>query len=124
MVAIDDSTRAMKLFRSALDEAMSRSIPLVVLDCGEVSLHDQLWGSDLDSPEHLALKSLWTNPHVRVIRPEDFESTIEATVSYCQSNEATLLVLSAEHLASAAADKALGERLFSGEFDLLVVTDH
>lgn len=124
VVALHDSGRGMQLFRSALDEAMSRSIRLVVLDCGAVSLHDQLWGSDFDSQEHQDLKSLWTNPHVSVIRAEDFESATEATVAYCRSNEVTLLVVAADLLADAAMDKTSSARLLRGKFDLLVVTDH
>jgi len=114
----------MHLLRSALDEAMSRGIRLVVLDCGAVSLHDRLWDSDFNSQDHRTLKGLWINPHVSVIRVEEFESSIEATISYCESHEATLLVVSADLLAAAATDENLSPSLFSGEFDLLVVTDH
>ncbi len=123
VVALHDSRQAFHLFQSALDEAMSRSIGLVVLDFGRVSLHDQLWRSVELGPVELRLKGMMTNPHVRVIRIETFESGVESTLSYCESHDANLLIVSADFLADAAADPSLRSRMFNETFDLLVVTD-
>lgn len=123
VVALHDSAQSLHLFQAALDEAMSRSIGLVVLDFGPVSLHDQLTESGDVSPGEHRLKAMMVNSHVHVIRTETFDSGLESTLSFCESHEATLLIVSADFLADAAADPSLRSRVFSERFDLLVVTD-
>lgn len=124
VVAVHDSTVAMRLFRSALDEAISRSRDLIVLDYGERSLHDELEDeeSEVDERERHTMRVLWSNPHVHVIRIEPPESDLEKTVSYCETVRACLLVLGADHVASAGTVD-LSERIFGGSFDLLILTD-
>lgn len=123
VVALHNSLHSIHLFQSALDEAMSRALGLVVLDFGRESLHDQLWEIAEPSPGEHRLKGMMTNPHVRMIRTETFGSGVESTLSFCESQEAALLIVSADFLADAAADPSLRSRLFNEKFDLLVVTD-
>ena len=126
VVAVHHPARALRLFRSALDEAMSRSRDLVVLDYGSTSLRDQLGdeSKDVDPRERSAMRALWTNPHVKVVRVEPVEANLEMSVSYCESNKASLLIIGADHIGSATIEGMLADRIFNGDFDLLVVTDH
>lgn len=126
VVAVHDSQQALRLFRSALDEAMSRSLDLIVLDYGATPLRDELraGSDDVDERETRAMRALWTNPHVRVIRDEPVESDIEKTVSFCEAVQASMLILAAEHLGSMAIDARLSNRIFNADFDVLVITDH
>lgn len=126
VVAVHDPARALRLFRSALDEAMSRSRDLVVLDYGSTSLRDELGdeSKDVDPRERSAMRALWTNPHVNVVRVEPVEANLEKSVSYCESIKASLLIVGADHIGSAAIEAKLADRIFNGDFDLLVVTDH
>lgn len=126
VVAVHDSLQALRLFRSALDEAMSRTLDLIVLDYGATSLRDELRSEagDVDDRERSAMRALWTNPHVRVVRVEPAESDLERTVSFCESIKASMLILGAAHVGSASIDAELSNRIFNGDFDVLVVTDH
>lgn len=125
VVAVHDSTQALRLFRSALDEAMSRSADLVVLDYGSTSLKDELSddSTEVDSTERSAMRALWTNPHVRVVRVEPVEADLEKTVSYCESVKASLLIIGADQI-SATGLNAVTDRVFNADFDVLVITDH
>jgi hypothetical protein len=124
VLALHDSQQALGLFRSAIEEAKSRSLRLVVLDFGDVSLHDLLWdgSDDADARERQALRALWSNPHVRVVRAAAGAGVREA-VDYCESNQASLLIVAADVVASVATDHELGPRIFNAEFDLLVMTE-
>jgi hypothetical protein len=126
VVAVHDSSQALLLFRSALDEAMSRSRDLVVLDYGSVSLREELEddSGEVDPRERSAMRALWTNPHVQVERIEPGESDLEKTVTYCESVRASLLIIGAHHISGTAIDVGLASRIFDGEFDVLVITDH
>jgi hypothetical protein len=126
VAAVHDSARALRLFRSALDEAMSRSSDLVVLDYGVRSLRDELEGGskEVDPRETSALRALWTNPHVHVLRIESAEANLEGTVSYCESVGASLLIIAADHINATDLDARLTQRIFNGDFDVLVITDH
>lgn len=126
VVAVHDSLQALRLFRSALDEAMSRSLHLIVLDYGTTPLRDELRAvpGDADERETKAMRALWGNPHVSVIRAEPVDSDIEKTVSFCESAQASMLILGADHIGSAAIDLELSNRIFNADFDVLVVTDH
>lgn len=125
VVAVHDSTQALRLFRSALDEAMSRSADLVVLDYGSTSLKDELSddSTEVDSTERSAMRALWANPHVRVVRVEPVEADLEKTVSYCESVRASLLIIGADQI-SATGLNAVPDRVFNADFDVLVITDH
>lgn len=126
VVVLHDSNHALRLFRSALDEAMTRSRHLVVLDCGNPSLRDQLNDEEreVDPREQSALRALWTNPHVSVVRMEPVEADLTKTISYCETVKASLLILAAEHIGGTALGPDLSNRIFNGDFDLLVVTEH
>lgn len=126
VAAVHDSAQALRLFRSALDEAMSRSRDLVVLDYGSTSLKDELKGDseNVDPTETSAMRALWTNPHVRVVRVEPADAALEKTVSYCETIKASLLIIGADHIGTTGIDTGLANRLFNGDFDVLVVTDH
>ena len=125
VVAVHHSPQAAHLFRTAIDEAMGRHRNLVVLDYGRASLHDTLAEetTEIEPRERKTLKALCSNPHVRVVRLEPDESDLEKTVGYCESTEATLLILAADHIGNAAGDVSLTNRLFNGRFDLLIVAD-
>lgn len=123
VVAIHDSPHALRLFRSAVDEAMSRSLELIVLDYGTTPLHDKI-GDDaelLDERERSTLRTLWANSHVHVVREEPMDQDLGRTIAYCESISATMLVLSADDLGSAVVDT---ERIFNGDFDVLVIAEH
>lgn len=126
VLALHDSLQALGLFRSAIDEAMGRCRRLVVLDYGAVPLHDLVrdGSEDLDPRERKAMRAVWANPNVEVIRAENLDTGISEAVEYCESHEASLLIVAAEVLASLATDPDLGPRIFNADFDLLVVTDH
>jgi hypothetical protein len=126
VLALHDSVQAVALFRSAIEEAMGRSRRLVVIDYGAVPLHDLLWDAsdDPDPRDGQALRALWANPNVQVARAENIEAGISEAVAYCESHEASLLVVAAEVLASLISDLDLGPKIFNADFDLLVVTDH
>lgn len=126
VVAVHDSVQALRLFRSALDEAMSRSRDLIVLDYGSTSLRDELRDESkkVDPRERSAMRALWTNPHVRVVRVEPAEAGLEKAVTYCEAVEASLLIIGAEHMSTTGINAALADRIFNGDFDVLVVTDH
>lgn len=125
VLAVHDSVRAVRLFRMAIDEAMGRHRNLVVLDYGATSLHDAIEdeASDIDPRERRVLRSLLANQHVRVIRVETPEPNLEATVAYCESTQACLLILGADHIGSSRIDPGLADRIFKGHFDVLVLTD-
>lgn len=124
VVAVHDSTHGLRLFRSALDEAMGRSCDLVVLDYGVTSLRDELGddSGEIDPGERSALRALWTSPHVRVIRIEPTAADLENTISYCETVEASLLIIAADQISTISPD--LSDRVFKGAFDVLVITDH
>jgi hypothetical protein len=126
VAAVHDSAQALRLFRSALDEAMSRSCDLVVLDYGSTSLRDELKGdaSQVDPSETSAMRALWTNPHVHVVRVEPADADLEKTVSYCESVKASLLIIGADHISAPGIEADLANRIFNGDFDVLVITDH
>lgn len=126
VLALHDSTQALGLFRSAIEEARGRYLRLVVLDYGVVPLKDLLWqgSADSDPREQRALRALWSNPHVRVIRAEDLSAGLHEAVGYCESQQASLLIVAADVLASVTNDPELGPRILNAEFDLLVVTEH
>jgi hypothetical protein len=125
VLALHDSQQALGMFRSAIEEAKSRNLRLVVLDYGVVPLHDLLWNGsdDSDARERQALRALWSNPHVRVVRAATPGAGIREAVDYCESNQASLLIVAADVVASVATDHELGPRIFNAEFDLLVVTE-
>lgn len=126
VAAVHDSSQALRLFRSALDEAMGRARDLVVLDYGSTSLGDELRDDSkgVDSQERSAMRALWTNPHVRVVRVEPVEASLEKTVSYCESVKASLLIIGADHISATGIDAPLADRVFNADFDVLVITDH
>lgn len=122
VVAIHDSPHALRLFRSAVDEAMSRSLELIVLDSGATPLHDKIGDDELlDERERSTLRTLSANSHVHVVREEPMDPDLGRTISYCESISATMLVVSADDLGSADVDT---ERIFNGDFDVLVITEH
>ncbi len=123
VVAIHDSPHALRLFRSAVDEAMSRSLELIVLDYGATSLRDKIGDATglLDERERSTLRTLWGNSHVRVIREEPRDPDLARTIAYCESISASMLVVSADDLGSAPVDT---ERIFNGDFDVLVIAEH
>jgi hypothetical protein len=126
VLALHDSPQPLGLFRSAIEEARGRYLRLVVLDYGVVPLKDLLWddSDDSDPREQRALRALWSNPHVRVIRAENLAGGLLDAVGYCESHQASLLIVAADVLASVAKDPELGPRIFHADFDLLVVTEH
>lgn len=126
VLALHDSGQALGLFHSAVEEAKGRCRRLVVVDYGAVPLHDLLWddSGDIDPRERRALRAVWANPHVRVIRAEDLGSGISEAVSYCEAHEAALLIVAAEVLGSLASDQEMSPRIFNADFDLLVLTDN
>lgn len=126
VAAVHDSSQALRLFRSALDEAMSRSADLLVLDYGGRSLRDELNvdSKKVDPTETRAMRALWTNPHVHVVRVEPADADLNKTVSYCESVGASLLIIGADHISATDLNAGLAHRIFRGDFDVLVVTDH
>jgi hypothetical protein len=126
VLALHSSVQALGLFRSAVEEAMGRGRRLVVIDYGSVPLHDLLWdeSEDVDPRESKALRAVWANPNVQVTRVDNLHSGISDAVSYCEAHEAALLIVAAEVLGSLANDQELSPRIFSGDFDLLVLTDN
>lgn len=126
VVAVHDSLQALRLFRSALDEAMTRSLDLVVLDFGVTPLQKELENEtqEVDPRERSALRALWANPHVRVVDMKTEQVDLEKTVSYCETVTAALLILGADHIGSMSLNPSLADRVFNGDFDVLVVTDH
>lgn len=125
VTTVYDRPQGLRLFRTALDEAMSRSCDLVVLDCGRRSLREELEDtSDFETREMSDMRALLINPHVRVLRVEPHEADLENTVAYCELVKATLLIISAEQMSGRALDAALTNRIFHGDFDVLVVTDN
>lgn len=125
VLAVHSSIRALHLFHTALDEAMSRGDDLAVLDFGTTSLRDELRSKpdDVDEREKTAMRALLINPHVHVIRAGPTDSDLEETVVFTESVGASLLILGADHIGATAIDEALSDRIFNGDFDLLVVTD-
>jgi len=123
VVAIHDSPHALRLFRSAVDEAMSRSLELMVLDYGTTPLYDKIDNDAemLDERERSTLRTLSANSHVHVVRETPMVPDLGKTISYCESMSATMLVLSADDLGSADVDT---ERIFNGDFDVLVIAEH
>lgn len=124
VVGVHDSRHAAHLFRAAADEAMSRHGDLVVLDYGATALQDELddeAGHDLR--ERSALRTLLANPHVQVLRVGAGGSDLERTVAYCESSNACLLVLGADHIGSQNLDATLSTRIFNGAFDVLVLAE-
>lgn len=126
VVAVRGSLQALRLFRSALDEAMTRSLDLIVLDYGVTTLRDELKDEtrNVDPRERSAMRALWANPHVSVLRMNQTEVDLENTVSYCETVKASLLILGADQIGSTALAPSLTNRIFNGDFDVLVVTDH
>ncbi len=123
VVALHDSMHSLLLFRSGVDEAMGKACNLVVLDFGELPLREQLRATSGPRHEIDALRALCANPHVRVIRRDPGESSLERVVSFCESVGASLLILGADYASSSTLDNALTTRLFRGLFDVLVITD-
>lgn len=123
VVAVHDPLQALRLFRSALDEALFRYRDLVVLDYG-IALHDELEDESgrADPRERLALRAFAANPHVHVVPVDPDETGLEGTVSYCESTKASLLVLGADHIGETGLEGDLANRIFNGGFDVLVVT--
>jgi hypothetical protein len=126
VTAVHDSAQGIHLFRTSLDEAISRSTDLVVLDYGTTSLRDELENesTEMDPRARSDMRALWTNPHVRVDRLDPVEASLERTVSYCESVKASLLIIGAAHMISSPVEMDLADRMFRGEFDVLVVTNH
>lgn len=125
VVAVHDSTQAVRLFRMAIDEAMGRHRNLVVIDYGAPSLHDAIEdeSTSLDPRERKTLRALRANQHVRVIRAQPVEPDLRRTVTYCESTNACLLIVGADHIGSSPIDAGLADRIFNGPFDVLVVAD-
>lgn len=125
VAAVHDSLQAIHLFRAAADEAMARCRHLVVLDYGERSLQGELADetNDIDPRERKTLRTLLSNPHVRVIRTDPVESDIERTVEYCESVETSLLVIGADHIGAEDITPSLTGRIFNADFDVLVLAD-
>lgn len=125
VAAVHDSLQGVHLFRAAADEAMSRCRHLVVLDYGERALHEELADetNDLDPRERKTLRTLLSNPHVRVIRTDPTKSDIERTVEYCESVEASLLVIGADHIGAEDLTPSLSGRIFKADLDVLVLAD-
>jgi hypothetical protein len=105
---------------------MSRVCDLVVLDYGNTPLRDEIEGgaTGIQPKEANAMRALWTNPHLRVVRVEPADAHLEKTISYCESVEASLLIIGADHISSAGIDAALADRIFNSNFDVLIITDH
>lgn len=123
VVALHDSMHAFRLFRSGIDEAMGRVCDLVVLDFGELPLREQLRATSGPHHEINALRALCSNPHVRFVRQDPGENSLELVVSFCESVGASLLILGADYASSSSLDGALTTRLFRGLFDVLMITD-
>lgn len=125
VVAVHDSLQAIQLFRTAADEAMGRCRHLVVLDYGERPLQEKLADEtiDIEPRERRALRTLLSNPHVRVFRAKPVEADIEKTVAYCESVEASLLVIGADQVGEEDITQSLFPRIFSADFDVLVLAD-
>lgn len=125
VVAVHDTLHAIRLFRTAAEEAMSRCRHLVVLDYGETSLREQLDDETIDihPRERKTMRTLLSNPHVRVIRANPLEADIEKTVAYCESVEASLLVVGADHIGAEDVTPSLPGRIFNADFDVLVLAD-
>lgn len=125
VVAVHDSLQAVHLFRAAADEAMGRCRHLVVLDYGERSLREELADEtrDINPRERKTLRTLLSNPHVRVIRTDPGEADIERTIEYCESVEACLLVIGADHIGAKDITPSLPGRIFNADFDVLVLAD-
>jgi hypothetical protein len=123
VVALHDSAHALRLFRSGIDESMGRACNLVVLDFAEPPLREQLGAMSAPRHEMNALRALCSNPHVRLVRQEPGEKSLERVVSFCESVGASLLILGADYASSSTLDSALTNRLFHGVFDVLVITD-
>lgn len=125
VAAVHDSLQAVRLFRTAAEEAMTRGRHLVVLDYGDSSLHDSLDdpANEVDARERSALRTLLSNPHVRVVRIEPVVTDLERTIAYCESVRACMLVLGADHMGSHELDATLASRIFDAEFDVLVLAD-
>lgn len=121
VVAITESPYALRLFRTAVDEAIGRSLDLLVLDSGPVPLSDRMRPGAGDEREMATLRSLWSNPHVRVIRDDPIDPDLERVLVFCETAGAALLVLGADHIASSVVDL---DRIFNCDFDVLVVTGH
>lgn len=126
VTAVHDSAQGLHLFRTALDEAISRSTDLVVLDYGVTSLRDELddESTEMDPRVRSDMRVLWANPHVQVLRVDPGEASLERTVSYCESVKASLLIIGAAHMSESPLDMELANRIFHGDFDVLVVTEH
>ncbi len=125
VVAVHGSIQAIPLFRAAADEAMGRCRHLVVLDYGETSLREELAdeSNDIDPRERKTVRTLMSNPHVRVIRVDPVEPDIERTVEYCESVKACLLVIGADHIGAKDITPSLAGRIFNADFDVLVLAD-
>ena len=123
VVAVHDSLQVIRLFRSALDEAMGRARDLLVLDYGAAPLRSQLDREGVDPREQSALRALWSNPHVRVVRVDPGEANITTTVALCESLRASLLILAADHIDPAKLDPGLIRQIFDGAFDVLVLAE-
>lgn len=123
VLATLEPERGSWLFRSAVEEAMGRSCELVVLDYGETGLQGWLRErAETGDRDNAGLHTLACNPHVKII-PVGLEiDTLEHTVTYCESVQAGLLVIGAEQLPP-TIDRGLSDRVFGGEFDVLVVAD-
>lgn len=125
VAAVHDSLQSIHLFRAAAEEAMGRCRDLVVLDYGKTSLQDELADetNDIDPRERKALRTLLSNPHVRVLRVNPVESDIERAVEYCESVRASLLVIAADHIGAQDITPSLAGRIFNADFDVLMLAD-
>jgi len=125
VVVLHDSLQAVDLFHAAADEAMGRCRNLMVLDYGETSLPEELADetNDIDPRERRTLRTLLSNPHVRVIRGNPTDADIEKTVAYCESVKASLLVIGADHIGEDDIAPSLPGRIFNADFDVLVLAD-
>lgn len=121
VVAVTESPHALRLFRTAIDEAIGRSLDLIVLDLGNKPLSDRMRSGSSDDREAATLRSLWSNRHVRVVRPEPIDPDLSRVLEFCETEKAVLLVLGADQIATSLVDL---DRIFSSNFDVLVVTAH
>jgi hypothetical protein len=124
VVVIDDSPHSFQLFRSAADEAMARSRDLIVLDLGSVSLSSRIDDElgEAATREHSAIRAVWANPHVKVVRVKPVEVAMGSVLRYCERLAPSLLVLSALQLDLEALDAVLVQRIFGSGFDVLIMT--
>jgi hypothetical protein len=96
-----------RLIHAALDEAMARGCDPVVLDFGD------------PVPEDEELRVVLAGPHVQVVVTEPQSSRLEQVLAYCQTANADLLIIDADSVPG--LDPELAQKIFHGDFDVLVV---